>query len=322
MVCIGKHIVILLYKGNDVFRDFIRYTLGVHGVVHLFLALQYQFGVWISVRHHDNHPLGFALSYEIIEDVVHTAYLVSISHTVDKIKHGKFLATLRIITSGRIDTHRTVNIKIFGVIKTVGHLTLRNTLDVLYRWLLSVHVTKITLEILVGEDEHIVGVVHLCTINDEAIGIDIGLLWSYSNTPDTIGIFLHRLVTTEHLTFQFHLLSLGSLETESDGTILVVFGRNNRFGEHAGHYARGELLILTGGRSIHLLVAHRTTLSHLVGIILEEQAQRTVEEITGIHPGMTVLVVRKHLDILNLMLIKIVHETFGVTIEEIVGTHT
>ena len=136
MVCIGEDVVILLYKGDDVFRDFIRYTLGVHGVVHLFLALQYQFGVWISVRHHDNHPLGFALSYEIIEDVVHTAYLepglVSISHTVDKIKHGKFLATLRIITSGRIDTHRTVNIKILGVIKTVGHLTLRHTLDVLY----------------------------------------------------------------------------------------------------------------------------------------------------------------------------------------------
>ena len=136
MVCIGEDVVILLYKGDDVFRDFIRYTLGVHGVVHLFLALQYQFGVWISVRHHDDHPLGFALSYEIIEDVVHTAYLepslIGIGHTVDKIEYRKFLATLRIITSGRIDTHRTVNIKILGVIKTVGHLTLRNTLDVLY----------------------------------------------------------------------------------------------------------------------------------------------------------------------------------------------
>ena len=137
----------------------------------------------------------------------------------------------------------------------------------------STHITKIAFKILVGEDEYIVGVVHLCAIHDETIGIDIGLLWSYSNTPDAIGILLHRLVTTEHLTFQFHFLSFGSLETERHGTILVVFGRNDRLREHTGHYARGELLILTGGRSIHLLVAHRTALSPLVGIILEEQAK-------------------------------------------------
>ena len=62
--------------------------------------------------------------------------------------------------------------------------------------------------------------------------------------------------------------------------------------------------------------------SGLGSFLIEEQWQGLGKEILGVHPRVTELIGGKLLDTVDTLLIEELHVVAGVTIEEVIGTHT
>ena len=164
-------------------------------------------------------------------------------------------------------------------------------------------------EAIVWRKQHVLRVSDACAVNNEAILERLGGIIGHRYRPNAIGILRHWQALRQNLTFKFYLLGIGRLHSEDDA-ILRILWRENRFGEESCHYTGCKLLFLSClGRS-RLSVLHGQRRS----LFVEQQRQRTCQEIFSIHPRMTELTRGGFLHTANSLLVKELHIVAGVAI--------
>ena len=119
-----RHQVIVQIQTEDI--------LAKHGLGHTGdVGHRWQQLVGIAVGQHHNHLLGLAFSQQIVEDIVHTAYLVvhllRIRRTADQVKHGIFLPRILLVLRGQIHHSLISGTQTLGVVvdilqTAVGHV--------------------------------------------------------------------------------------------------------------------------------------------------------------------------------------------------------
>ena len=191
------------------------------------------------------------------------------------------------------------------------HLTLRGKVE----WRLGI-VGHTVLKAGIGRDIHVAGVGNLHAVNHKAILKGLKQILVQLHAPHAVAVALHSHILGQHLALQLHLLSLRRLETEDD-TILGIFGRDDRTWEESGHNTRSELLLLSGLGRGWLTGSHGCFGSFLI----EEQWQGLGQEILGVHPGMTELIVGKLLHTADTLGVEELHIVAGIAIQEVVGTN-
>ena len=193
----------------------------------------------------------------------------------------------------------------------MGHFTLRCEVE----WRLGI-IGNAILESSIGRDIHIAGVGNLHAINYETVFEGLKQVFAHLHTPHAIAVALHSHILRQNLALKFHLLSIGSLKAE-DNTILGIIRRDNWTWKEACHHAWGELLFLTSSSGSRLSVLHG-----LIGcFLIEEQRQGLSEEVLGIHPCMSELIVGKLLHTADALVVEELHIVASITIQEVIGTH-
>ena len=173
------------------------------------------------------------------------------------------------------------------------------------------------LETVRGGQVHVLRIGHGGAIDKEIIGEGLVDALFDLLAPHTVAVALHSDGLAEDLTSQFYFLGVRSLHAE-DHTVVFVFRREDGTGEETGHHTRCELLLLSSSLRSGLSVLHG-----LLGSLgTEEERQGLREEILGVHPRMTELVVGELLHTADALLIEELHIVTSVAIEEIISTHT
>ena len=173
------------------------------------------------------------------------------------------------------------------------------------------------LETLRGCQIHVLRIGHRRTVHDIVIGKRLVDVLIHLDAPDTIAIALHRQGLGQNLCCQQYLLRLGGLHAE-DHTVVFILRRDDGLGEESGHHTSGKLCLFSRCGLCGLGVLHR--LCRCLGV--EEQGQGLAQEILGIHPGVTELVVGVFLHTGDTVLIEELRIVSGITVEEIIRSHT
>ena len=135
--------------------------------------------------------------------------------------------------------------------------------------------------------------------------------------PDTIAVTLHGDGLAKDFSCEFYFLRLWGFHAE-DHTVAQIFWREDGLGEETCHHTRGKLCLLASFCEAGLGTLHGLCCCFRI----EEQWQGLTQEILGVHPGMSKLIVGICLHTANAVLIQELRIVSGVAIQEIVCAHT
>ena len=172
------------------------------------------------------------------------------------------------------------------------------------------------LEALRGGEVHVLRIGHRRAVHDIVIGEGLVDVLVQHRTPDAVAVTLHGLGLRQDLCCQQHLLGFGGLHAEDD-VIVVIFRRDDGLGEESCHHTRRELCLFSCCGLRGLGVLHR--LCRCLGV--EEQGQGLREEVFGVHPRVTELIVGVFLHAGDAMLVEKFHIVAGIAVEEVIRAH-
>ena len=125
----------------------------------------------ITVRHDYEHRLGLASGDEIVQNGIHTPYLIPgflrISRAAHEIKHGITTFGLPVIARRRINQHRTIGVQNLGIITAIAYLSPRNIFMARIEGCRIRHLQQTGFETFVGKNQGITRIGGLYPIDTE-----------------------------------------------------------------------------------------------------------------------------------------------------------
>ena len=231
MVGIVDRAVVLLDIGHQVVGEVeAEDVLAEHGLRHTSTGGRCgQQLIGIAVGQHHDHLLCLPLCQEVVEDIVHAAYLIiylfCIRRTADAVEHGVFLILVLLVLWGQIDDGLIGGTQVLRVVMDIFYLSVGHVLDVVRQTALAGrNLQQAVLETLVGEVQGILGVHHAHTVDDEAVGVHVWGGRTQGDGPQSrLGVVLHGVAPCE-LHIDQHLLGLVVLVLECHGAVCVADG--------------------------------------------------------------------------------------------------
>ncbi len=216
----------------------------------------------VAVRHHDDHLLRLALGDEVVQDDVELAHLepglLGVGGAADQIEDRIFLVAFLVSRRG-VDHQRAVHADHGGLVVHIHDPAVRDVVERIERVLVR-HLQQAGLELLVGEDVRVVGILHADAVHHEVVGVNIGLGRLHGGAPHAFGVAHHRDVPLLELARQHHLRGPGILVVEGHAAVGVhdvrlqrgiphpgpLGGRIAEQPEHRGRIAAAELAVARG----------------------------------------------------------------------------
>ena len=184
----------------------------------------------IAVGQHDDHFPGLSLSHEVVEDIVHAAYLIidlfGVGGSADEIEHGVLLGrgSLVVVRRREIDDGVVGAAETPGIVVDVLDLSVGHVPDVVgERTGRGGDFEQAVLESLIGEILRVLRVHHADAVHNEAVGIHVGSCRSEGDCPQAFFVALHG-VATGKLHIDLHVGGVGVVIIECDRAVVVAYG--------------------------------------------------------------------------------------------------
>ena len=157
--------------------------------------------IGITVRQYHNHLLCLAFCQQVVEDIIHSSYLVihllRIGRTANQIEHGVFLVLILLILRGQIDHSLIRGPQTLGIIVDILQLAVGHIQNVVGQFAFAGrNLQQRVLEALVREVLGILRVHHTHAVDDKAIGIHVRRGRAEGDSPKScLGIARHGVAT-------------------------------------------------------------------------------------------------------------------------------